>query len=125
MKTAALLLTAGLLVGCHLGVRESRWTPPHFDPPRDGHIQIALSGDVQSPGLHWVSASATLATIEAVAGLPTPPPRHVMLTRLERGRAHNTVYVFPKMSQSEKEAVSLRHGDILQFYTGQPPQQPQ
>ncbi len=125
MKTLALLVIAVLLAGCHSAPQQSRWTPPQFDAPKDGQIQVALYGEIKSPGLHWVPASATLASIETVAGLATPAPRHVMITRMDKARPNNTVYVIPKMGQTEKEAVSLKHGDIVQFYTGQPPQVPQ
>ena len=123
MKLLQLLFITCALVGCHSGRQQSRWISPQFDPPRAGQIQIALLGDVQVSGIHWIVEPATLASIEVVVGAGThdSAPRKVMMTRTENGKAHNTVLVAAKMSPRAKEAVALRHGEVVQFYAQEPP----
>jgi hypothetical protein len=127
MKPLLLLFLTCALIGCHSGRQQARWIPPAFDPPRAGQIQVALFGDVKASGTQWIGEPVTLASIErgVVDGAGDSALRKVMITRTENGHANNTVLVIAKMSQQEKEAVALRHGDVVQFYTQQPEVFPQ
>ena len=122
MKMLPLLLSACALAGCSSGRQQAAWTPPQFDPPRAGQIEVALIGDVKQSGTHWIVEPATLASVEALAGDGTrdPAPRKVMITRINNGHPNNTVLVLAKMSQIDKQVVLLRHGDVVQFYAQEP-----
>ena len=129
----ALLLLSVLVGGCashstnrttRLADRTTWLSAPAMrapiEPARDGKILVFVSGDASRQGPHWITADASILTVEEVCGAGDEgaiilEPKYVVIHRMVDGRLLELRYDLERRTETQKRDIRLQHGDAIIF----------
>jgi protein involved in polysaccharide export with SLBB domain len=119
----AMTLLFGVVMCLGVSCRTPAPSPPapllEYGTPGPDKIRVTIVGDVKEPGMYWVPASSTLASVESVFGgwgghgdFGGAAPLRVILVRQVNGREVRTKYSLHGRTE-QKADVTLENGDRL------------
>jgi hypothetical protein len=89
---------------------------PKITTPKEGKILVFVGGNSMCNGWIWLPDTATLKTVEdMVTFRPEWVSRHVSIVNAEGNKKVKMDYRMDKMTDGEKRAIKLQHGDRIHF----------
>ncbi len=124
--TILLAATAAFTASCrHTSVSQTPWFGSYgeLDSPKDGQMEVCVTGDVKREGVLWVRSGSGIDAVEEMVKPnwveKEPRKPYVTIFRLaSNARVRQFRYNLRKKTQPQKAAIRVQHGDILNFWYG-------